>query len=115
MKALLQLFSTVSVKALSHITGGGLLENLPRVLPQNCNAVINTESWQWPPIFQWLQDKGNVETREMYRTFNCGVGMVLCVAPQDAEKSIALLAAAGHRAWQIGHIATGDNRVELLP
>ncbi len=114
VKALLALFDQVPVKALSHITGGGLLENLPRVLPKNCNARIDTGSWQWPEIFQWLQAKGNVETTEMYRTFNCGVGMVLCVAPQDVKKSLSMLEAAGHSAWEIGRIAPGDNRVELL-
>jgi phosphoribosylformylglycinamidine cyclo-ligase len=115
VKALLALFSEVRVKALSHITGGGLLENLPRVLPNNCNAQIDTGSWQWPEIFRWLQTQGNVETTEMYRTFNCGVGMVLCVAPQDVEKSLSMLAAAGHPAWEIGRITAGDNKVELLP
>ena len=115
VKALLALFAEVQVKALSHITGGGLLENLPRVLPGNCKAEIETDSWQWPEIFQWLQDRGNIETEEMYRTFNCGVGMVLCVAPGDLEKSLSTLAAGGHKAWEIGRIAPGDSRVELLP
>ncbi len=113
VKAMLQLFRQVHVKALSHITGGGLLENIPRVLPKDCNALINTQSWQWPAVFKWLQAQGNVKTTEMYRTFNCGVGMVLCVAPQDVDKSLSLLAVAGHTAWTIGHITAGDNRVEL--
>jgi phosphoribosylformylglycinamidine cyclo-ligase len=115
VKALLSLFSEVRVKALSHITGGGLLENLPRVLPGDCNAQIDTTSWQWPAVFQWLQAQGNVDTTEMYRTFNCGVGMVLCLAPEDVSKALDLLNAAGHEAWAIGCIAAGDNRVELLP
>jgi phosphoribosylformylglycinamidine cyclo-ligase len=114
VKALLALFAEVKVKALSHITGGGLLENLPRVLPQNCNARIDTNSWQWPEIFQWLQAQGNVETTEMYRTFNCGAGMVLCIAPQDVKKTLSMLEQAGHRAWEIGSIVPGDNQVELL-
>jgi phosphoribosylformylglycinamidine cyclo-ligase len=114
VKALLQLFQQIEVKALSHITGGGLLENLPRVLPDNCNAQIDTGSWQWPGIFQWLQEKGNVETREMYRTFNCGVGMVLCVAQKDAAQALSLLDTAGHSAWEIGRITAGDNSVDLL-
>jgi phosphoribosylformylglycinamidine cyclo-ligase len=115
VKALLDLFKVVEVKALSHITGGGLLENLPRVLPQNSKAQIDTGSWQWPEIFQWLQRGGNVDTREMYRTFNCGVGMVLCVAQDDKARAIELLATAGHQAWEIGRIASGNNEVELLP
>ena len=114
VKALLALFAEVPVKALSHITGGGLLENLPRVLPKNCNAIIETSSWQWPEIFQWLQTEGNVETTEMYRTFNCGVGMVLCVAPKDVDKALSMLIEAGHTAWNIGRIAPGTNQVELL-
>ena len=115
VKALLKLFSTVQVKALSHITGGGLLENLPRVLPEHCSARIATDSWQWPEVFHWLQAQGNVEQREMYRTFNCGVGMVVCVAPEDAASAIASLQAAGHEAWEIGGIVEGDNQVDLLP
>ncbi|CAA0124031.1 Phosphoribosylformylglycinamidine cyclo-ligase [Halioglobus japonicus] len=115
VKALLSLFSEVKVKALSHITGGGLLENLPRVLPADCNAQIDTTSWQWPAIFEWLQSYGNVETTEMYRTFNCGVGMVLCLAPEDAAKALDLLSKEGHQAWEIGRITAGDNKVDLLP
>ncbi|RLQ21682.1 phosphoribosylformylglycinamidine cyclo-ligase [Seongchinamella sediminis] len=115
VQALLQLFAAVEVKALSHITGGGLLENLPRVLPDDCNARIDTASWQWPEVFQWLQAQGNVATREMYRTFNCGVGMVVCVAAEDAMATIDLLQQSGHRAWQIGVITAGTNEVELTP
>ena len=115
VKSLLQLFSQIEVRALSHITGGGLLENLPRVLPDDCNAQIDTGSWQWPPVFQWLQSQGNVDTVEMYRTFNCGVGMVICVADQDKAAAIAALTEAGHDAWEIGRISAGSNEVELLP
>lgn len=75
VKSLLKLIKESQVNALSHITGGGLLENIPRVLPDNAKAVINTDSWTLPPVFTWLQEKGNVEPTEMYRTFNCGVGM----------------------------------------
>lgn len=115
VKALLQLFAELEVKALSHITGGGLLENLPRVLPTGCKAQIDTDSWEWPAVFNWLQEQGNVATREMYRTFNCGVGMVICVAAKDREAAIAVLADAGHQSWQIGCIAEGEGEVELLP
>ncbi|MGB1140484.1 MAG: phosphoribosylformylglycinamidine cyclo-ligase [Halioglobus sp.] len=113
VRALLELFKSVDVKALSHITGGGLLENIPRVLPADCNARVDTGSWQWPAIFDWLQDGGNVDSLEMYRTFNCGVGMVVCVGADDVEQTVALLQAAGHDAWQIGEITPGDNTVEL--
>ncbi len=115
VKPLLELFRAVRVKALSHITGGGLLENLPRVLPDDCSARIDTGSWSWPAVFQWLQSAGNVDTREMYRTFNCGVGMVVCVAPEDADTALELLSAAGCEAWQIGTIVPGGNEVALEP
>ena len=115
VKALLQLFAALPVKALSHITGGGLLENIPRVLPDDCNARIDTASWDWPEVFQWLQSHGNVETREMYRTFNCGVGMVVCVGADDVAGTIDVLQRAGHNAWQIGNITAGHNEVELTP
>jgi phosphoribosylformylglycinamidine cyclo-ligase len=113
VKPILQLLAQCKVKALSHITGGGLLENLPRVLPQDCNAVIDTSSWTMPSIFSWLQQAGNVELMEMYRTFNCGVGMVLCVAAADRDPALATLREAGEEAWLIGEIASGNNEVEF--
>ena len=115
VKPLLELFAAVRVKALSHITGGGLLENLPRVLPADCKAQIDTASWQWPAVFNWLQEQGNVATAEMYRTFNCGVGMVICVADADREAALQQLSAAGHHCWHIGQVAAGAGEVELLP
>ncbi len=114
VKALLALFGKIPVKALSHITGGGLLENIPRVLPDDCNAQIDTNSWQWPEVFDWLKTQGNVALEEMYRTFNCGVGMVICVAPGDADIALDQLNACGHSAWIIGQIVAGNNEVELL-
>jgi len=104
VKPLLDLFKKQPIRALAHITGGGLLENLPRVLPNHTKAVINTSSWQWPAIFSWLQENGNVDTEEMYRTFNCGVGMVLCVSADSAEKTLQILNDAGEKAWTIGSI-----------
>ncbi len=114
VKAMLDLFAKVPVKALSHITGGGLLENIPRVLPDDCNAQIDTNSWQMPAVFNWLQDRGNVASEEMYRTFNCGVGMVLCVAQADVELTLGHMNSAGHSAWKIGQAVAGNNEVELL-
>lgn len=109
VKNLLKLISEQPVHALSHITGGGLLENLPRVLPDGCKASIDTTSWNLPPIFQWLKKHGNVEATEMYRTFNCGVGMVVCVPQASAQQSIDLLTSLGEKAWVIGAIeAKGD-------
>jgi phosphoribosylformylglycinamidine cyclo-ligase len=110
VKPLLKLFETIEVRSLCHITGGGLPENLPRVLPDNCTAVIDENSWQWPAIFQWLQAQGNVEKSEMYRTFNCGVGMVLCVPSDQASTCIELLSAAGETAWKLGQIEAGQGQ-----
>ena len=93
---------------MAHITGGGLLENIPRVLPENAQAVVNTSSWQLPEVFQWLQDNGNVEINEMYRTFNCGVGMVLIVDANDSEAIISMLNQNGESAWQLGTVESGD-------
>ena len=118
VKSMLELFKTVPVKALSHITGGGLLENLPRVLPDNARANINTSSWQWPAVFSWLQEQGGVASTEMYRTFNCGVGMVVCVAAEDAEPTLAVLEAAGEQSWLLGNISRleddGEDDPELV-
>jgi len=116
VKNLLTLISELQVNALSHITGGGFLENIPRVLPDNCKAVINTNSWTLPPVFQWLQENGNVEATEMYRTFNCGVGMVVCVPKENAEKAVARLNELGETAWLIGEIdskSSDEAAVEL--
>ncbi|TVZ39967.1 phosphoribosylformylglycinamidine cyclo-ligase [Alteromonadaceae bacterium 2753L.S.0a.02] len=116
VKPLLKLFNEVEVKALSHITGGGLTENIPRVLPEDAKAVIECSRWQFPDVFAWLKDNGNVAAREMYRTFNCGVGMVVCVAEQEVEKTIDFLRGEGEQAFIIGQIETataGEERVEL--
>ena len=111
VRALLQLIKNCSVNALSHITGGGLLENLPRVLPANAQAIIDLDAWTRPPIFDWLQKKGNIETREMYRTLNCGVGMVICIPDAEKEHAIELLTQAGEQAFLIGHIHAGTSKV----
>jgi phosphoribosylformylglycinamidine cyclo-ligase len=98
------LFAEVEVHALAHVTGGGLLENVPRVLPEGTRAVVEADSWERAPIFDWLQREGRIADDEMYRTFNCGVGMVVCVGAEDAERSIALLRAQGEAAWRLGRI-----------
>lgn len=116
VKSLLKLIKESQVNALSHITGGGLLENIPRVLPASAKAVIDLNSWELPAVFQWLQAQGNVETTEMYRTFNCGVGMVICVPAEEADNALNVLKAAGEEAWVIGSIenaADGEEQVEL--
>ena len=108
VKSVLELLKTVDVHALSHITGGGFQENIPRVLPEGAKAVIDSNSWEWPVIFNWLQEHGNVDKFEMYRTFNCGVGMVLALPADAAEQALSILNNAGENAWVIGNIATAN-------
>jgi len=115
--AIKQLFENCNVKALSHITGGGLTENLPRVIPDNVQVNIETQSWELPAIFKWLQNEGNIESEEMFRTFNCGVGMVVCVAEKDRDAAIQCLKSSGETAWQIGKIEVkqeGSDRVRFV-
>ena len=104
VKPLLALMQSLAVKGLAHITGGGLLENVPRILPENTVAQLDGKSWHTPILFDWLREMGNIEPQEMYRTFNCGIGMVLVVAQQDAVAALALLAEAGETATVIGTI-----------
>jgi phosphoribosylformylglycinamidine cyclo-ligase len=114
VKSVLELFKSVDVSALSHITGGGFWENIPRVLPANTKAVIKGDSWQWPVIFNWLQEQGNIDTHEMYRTFNCGVGMVIAVPAEQVEQSLEILSQHGEKAWHIGEIqAASDNQEQV--
>ena len=109
VRPVLELMQTVDIHALAHITGGGLPGNLNRVLPDNCHAVIKESSWQWPELFSWLMETANIERDEMYRTFNCGVGMVLVIAQADVEQSLNLLEAAGENAFVIGEIVAGNS------
>ena len=108
VKPLLELMKQLPIHALAHVTGGGLTENLPRVLPNNTVAEIDNNSWQWPAVFQWLQQQGNVETSEMVRTFNCGVGMVVVVAKENADRTIEILKQQGEQAWKLGSILASD-------
>ena len=103
-RPVLGLIKQVRVKAMAHITGGGLIENLPRALPTGMQAGIDAHSWQWPDIFHWLQQTGDIARAEMYRTFNCGVGMVLIVDADDAAETIELLTGQGEIAWALGTI-----------
>ena len=110
VKSVLALIKQTEVHAIAHLTGGGFWENIPRVLPKNTKAVIDESSWEWQPVFKWLQEKGNIETYEMYRTFNCGVGMVIALPQSQVETALAILKQSGENAWLIGHIesATDD-------
>ena len=113
VKPLLALMQNMQVKGMAHITGGGLLENVPRVLPDSTIALLNGESWRTPRIFEWLRAQGNIAQQEMYRTFNCGIGMVVIVAKRDVEAALSQLQAAGESAWLIGSIQTRiDNEAQ---
>jgi phosphoribosylformylglycinamidine cyclo-ligase len=104
VKSLLALISKLPVHAIAHITGGGLLENIPRVLPDMATAVIDTKAWKRPAVFDWLQQQGNIETQEMYRTLNCGVGMVICVPAEVETEALNLLTENGEQAFVLGTI-----------
>ena len=108
VKQLLELMQQVDVHGLAHITGGGLPENLPRVLPVDVDAILDLDSWKYPPVFRWLQEQGNVEESEMLRTFNCGIGMVVCVPPEQADEAARLLEAAGETVYRIGRIESAE-------
>ncbi|MGP3592141.1 phosphoribosylformylglycinamidine cyclo-ligase [Vagococcus sp. WN89Y] len=114
VKSVLDLIAHTDVHAIAHLTGGGFWENIPRVLPDNTQAVIDESSWQWPAVFDWLQSAGNVSRHEMYRTFNCGVGMVIALPGAAADDAIARLTASGEKAWKIGMIKASDSAERVV-
>ena len=104
VKPILAALEKFEIKGMAHITGGGLTENIPRVLPENCVAQIDAQSWPLPKLFQWLQQAGNVEQQEMYRTFNCGIGMAVIVPAEQAEAAQAFLTEQGETVYRLGTI-----------
>ena len=114
VKSILSLIENHSVHAISHITGGGLLENIPRVLPQHLAAKLDTNSWQMPEIFQWLQKQGNIESNEMYRVLNCGVGMVVVVPQEESRTVITKLNELGESAWLIGEVIESSGEQVII-
>jgi len=104
VKPLLALIEALEIKGMAHITGGGLVENVPRVLGAQLTAILDHSKWVMPPLFTWLQQHGNVADAEMHRVFNCGIGMVVIVSKDNAAKAIEQLTAAGEQVWQIGEI-----------
>ncbi|MEK3731970.1 MULTISPECIES: phosphoribosylformylglycinamidine cyclo-ligase [Paenibacillus] len=111
VKPLLGLMKEIEVKGMAHITGGGFIENIPRMLPENVNVDIDYGSWPILPIFQLMQEKGSISNRDMFTTFNMGIGMVLVVKEQDAETALQSLRAAGEEAYVIGRVTSGDQKV----
>ncbi len=117
VKPLLALMKETTVKGMAHITGGGITGNVPRVLPEDCTAVIDAKSWTWPAVFQWLQQQGNVALAEMHRTFNCGIGMVVVVDAADADAAMAFLTAQGEKVYHLGEIrarAEGQDQTVIV-
>ena len=104
VKPILAALEKFEIKGMAHITGGGLTENIPRVLPENCVAQIDAQSWPLPKLFQWLQQAGNVEQQEMYRTFNCGIGMAVIVPAEQADAAQAFLTEQGETVYRLGTI-----------
>ncbi|ATF85401.1 phosphoribosylformylglycinamidine cyclo-ligase [Burkholderia gladioli] len=104
VKPLLALMAKLTVKGMAHITGGGLVENIPRVLREGLTAELDQRAWTLPPLFQWLQEHGGVADAEMHRVFNCGIGMAVIVSAADADAAVAELSAAGEQVWKIGRV-----------
>jgi phosphoribosylformylglycinamidine cyclo-ligase len=104
VKSVLALLEAVPVKGMAHITGGGITENVPRVLPSGLTAEIKASSWEMPPLFKWLQQQGNIAPNEMYKTFNCGIGMVMIIAQANVEQAQTILRKHGETVYQIGKI-----------
>lgn len=113
VKTILKLLQQADIKGMAHITGGGLLENIPRVLPENCQVQLNSTTWPALPIFQLIQEKGNVEKREMFRTFNMGIGFVLICDAENAERIKVACAAMEQPAYQIGAVVAGEKKVVI--
>ncbi|MBU6509865.1 MAG: phosphoribosylformylglycinamidine cyclo-ligase [Gammaproteobacteria bacterium] len=113
VKALLALMKEIPLHALAHITGGGLLENIPRVIPEGLSVTLDAKSWPRSAVFDWLAHTGDVAEHEMYRTFNMGIGMVLCVAAADAERTLAWLKHTDEPAWRIGEVCAGGSGVTI--
>jgi len=117
VRSIMNLLRDFNVSGIAHITGGGLLENIPRVLPNGCKAVVRRDSWQIPEIYQIIQRGGNIEETEMFRTFNCGIGMVIAVPEREADDIMIRLSGLNETAFIIGEVAKcepGKECVELV-
>ena len=114
VKPLLALMDTIDVHAFAHITGGGITENLPRVLPEGTEAQVELDAWQRPAVFRWLQEQGGITGTEMLKTFNCGIGMVVCVAADDEQPTLSLLRESALEACSIGRIVAGSESPRVV-
>jgi phosphoribosylformylglycinamidine cyclo-ligase len=111
VKSVLRLLTELPVHGVAHITGGGLTDNIPRVVPEGLEVHLDRTAWRRPVVFDWLQQAGNIEDAEMLRTFNCGIGMTVHVAATDADRALSVLAACGEQAQVIGHVRPGTGGV----
>ncbi len=114
VKPLLALMAQLPVKGMAHITGGGLTGNIPRVLPDNCGVKLERSAWNWGPLFDWLQATANIDNDEMYKTFNCGIGMVVVVASEDADAAMAQLQASGETVYMLGKVVARNAGAEQV-
>lgn len=108
VKSILALMNAMTVKGLAHITGGGIRENIPRILPDNVMVEIQEGAWQFPPLFEWLEKTGNIARAEMYRTFNCGIGMVVIVPENEMQQAVELLTRQGETVYHLGQVKTRE-------
>ena len=112
-KVVLPLLSHIDIKGMVHITGGGFYENIPRILPEGTAVVIDGDSWPVLPIFPFLKKEGNIDAHEMYRTFNCGIGMLLILNQEDADKAMDILSEQGEKIYRIGYVTKGKKEVTI--
>jgi len=112
--AILDILKKVRIKSMAHITGGGFYDNIPRVIPEGLGVRVRKGSWAVPPIFRKIQRAGDIDEREMYRTLNMGIGMALVVSARDADRTVALFARRGFKAWTIGEVVRGRREVTLV-
>ena len=114
VKSLLSLLDKVPVHAFAHITGGGLTENLPRVIPDGLDASIDLSAWEFPAIFKWLQTQGNVSLADMLITFNCGIGMIVCVAPEHEKAAMDMLSQSGETVFALGELLESAGKAQVI-
>ncbi|QRN40858.1 MAG: phosphoribosylformylglycinamidine cyclo-ligase [Neisseriaceae bacterium] len=107
--SILNTMKQVPIKGIAHITGGGLLENIPRILPKHTKVVLHRDTWQMPKLFTWLQDAGNIRTQELYRTFNCGIGMIVIVNKEDEKEAVKTLKNSGETVFTLGEVQLRNN------
>ncbi|PPI86688.1 phosphoribosylformylglycinamidine cyclo-ligase [Candidatus Pantoea edessiphila] len=114
VKNILKLTEKFDIKGIVHITGGGFVENIPRILPNNTQAVIIDSTWTWPPIFQWIQKQGNIKKREMYHIFNCGVGIIVIANQIEANEIISFMKKINEKSWIIGTIKKSNSKERVI-